>query len=33
MLYLRTDDPDTPSVMIPVSGNVRPWWVVGILTN
>ena len=26
--YLRTDDPDTPSVMIPVSGNVRPWWTV-----
>lgn len=26
--YLRTDDPDTPSIRIPVSGNVRPWWTV-----
>lgn len=28
IFYLRTDDPDAPSVMIPVSGNVRPWWTV-----
>ena len=26
--YLRTDDPETPSLMIPVSGEVRPWWTV-----